>query len=64
VVVEQSQSYVEDPKMAMATSRAKKSKYVFHLLFFAYSSANSKFVMGFALPTNLITYLTNAESFA
>ena len=28
---------------------------MFHLLFFTYSSTNSKFVMGFAVPTNLIT---------
>jgi hypothetical protein len=25
-------------------------------LFFTYSSSNSKFVIGFALPTNLIAY--------
>jgi hypothetical protein len=37
---------------------------LFRLLFFMYSSANSKFVMGFAVPTNLITYLTNTEGFA
>ena len=41
----------------------KNLKYLIRLLFFTYSSTNSKFGIGFAVPTNLITYLTNVEGF-
>src|ERR1700683_2939654 len=48
-------------KFGIGYARKINIKYLFHLLFYTYSSTNSKFVMGFAVPTNLITYLTNVE---
>ena len=43
--------------------RKKNLKYLIHLSFFTYSCANSKFLIGFVVLTNLITYLTNVEAF-
>ena len=43
--------------------RKKNLKYLIRLLFFTYSCANSKFLIGFAVLTSLITYLTNVEAF-
>ena len=56
-------AWLTNSKCEIRYARKKNLKYLICLLFFTYSSTNSKFGIGFAVPTNLITYLTNVEGF-
>ena len=56
-------AWLTNSKCGIRYAPKKNLNFLIRLLFFTYSCANSKFLIGFAVLANLITYLTNVEAF-
>ena len=56
-------AWLTNSKWVIRYAQKINLKYLICLLFFTYLSANSKFGIGFAVPINLVTYLSNVEGF-